>query len=54
MLRRTDLSLMETCLAAGFESPVFFQDLFLDYGAPREFGKIKDAERCSDLRRSVA
>lgn len=47
LLRRTELSVTEICLASGFESLTSFSDLFRRcYGvSPGKFSKIQEAER---------
>lgn len=51
LLRRTDLSVLEICLATGFESVASFSDLFRrHYGVPpRKFSKIRKAEHSTGL-----
>jgi len=51
LLRRTDLTVTEICLATGFESPTSFTDLFRRrYGVPpSKFSKIQEAERSVPL-----
>ncbi len=46
LLRRTDLSVTQICLATGFESPTSFTDLFRRrFGMPpSKFSKIQEAE----------
>jgi len=51
LLRQTELSVTEICLATGFESPASFSALFRrHYGVPpREFSKIREAEHRAGL-----